>query len=164
VVTAIAVLRPTEGSNVTGTLTLRQDPTQDPPLVILTVSIENAPPNSKHGFHLHQFGDTSSPKGLAQFDHFNPFNHTHGCPTPNPDDTPSPLAISLLHHVGDMGSIATDARGRATASWSSTQLSLVDPTHAGYIPGRGVIFHADADDCVTQPTGASGKRLAQGVV
>ncbi|KAJ3230521.1 hypothetical protein HDU77_001288, partial [Chytriomyces hyalinus] len=158
---AYASLKPTAGNSATGTLWLIQDPDASPPKVELTLTIENAPVSSRHGFHVHVFGDASSTDGLSMGGHYNPFNQSHGCPD---SDTMEPVAISSMHHVGDMGSIVVDEDGNAKQSWVSEQLSLIDPMSPGYVLGRGVILHADGDDCVTQPTGASGKRLSQGVI
>jgi len=44
-----------------------------------TGSIEGLTPG-KHGFHVHEFGDCSSPDGMSAGGHFNPDKEKHGGP------------------------------------------------------------------------------------
>eukprot|EP00128_Syssomonas_multiformis_P018182 Colp12_sorted_trinity150504_noHs@8198 len=94
---AIAVVRPTAGSNATGIVRFQE---QDG-AVLITASILGLAPNTTHGFHIHVFGDESDPAGLAAGSHFNPFTVAHGCPE------------SLVRHVGDLGSLTSDETGKA---------------------------------------------------
>jgi Cu-Zn family superoxide dismutase len=102
-----------------------------------------------HGFHIHEFGDCSTPDAMSAGGHFNPTKMEHGAPTGGP------------RHVGDLGNIEANARGVA-------KLDLVDPTlmFAGptSILGRALIVHAKPDDMKTQPTGNAGDRVACGVI
>jgi Cu-Zn family superoxide dismutase len=103
----------------------------------------------EHGFHIHEFGDCSSPDAMSAGGHFNPEKMDHGAPKDG------------KRHVGDLGNIEANARGIA-------RLDVVDP-HLGFaghtsIIGRGLIVHEKADDLKTQPTGNAGGRVACGVI
>ena len=103
----------------------------------------------KHGIHVHEFGDCSSPDGESAGPHFNPQNHPHG----SPGDTT---------HPGDLGNIEADAQGTARLS-IDLPLATVDTGPLGIV-GRSVIVHETVDDLKTQPSGNSGTRLACAVI
>ncbi|XP_058950309.2 uncharacterized protein [Pocillopora verrucosa] len=46
----------------------------------MIVNLLNLPPNTPHGFHIHEFGDTFSQGCQSTGSHYNPFNMTHGGP------------------------------------------------------------------------------------
>ncbi len=141
---AVAVLMPTKGSRVEGTVTF----TKSDKGVVVVANISGLTPG-KHGFHIHEYGDASSPDGMASGGHFNPHKMEHGAPA------------STKRHVGDMGNIEADSEGHA-------KLELTDPalgfSGATSILGRGVVVHEGADDLTSQPAGNAGKRLAVGVI
>lgn len=141
---AIAVLHPTEGSQVRGTITF----TQVGKDIKVVADIEGLTPGN-HGFHIHEFGDCSAKDGTSAGGHFNPATMPHG----GPADT--------QRHVGDLGNLEAGADGKAHLEWTDTKLSF---TGNQSILGRGVIVHANADDLKTQPTGNAGGRLACGVI
>jgi Cu-Zn family superoxide dismutase len=103
----------------------------------------------KHGFHVHEFGDVSSGDAKCHGGHFNPDKKKHGGPT------------DLERHVGDLGNITANGRGKAEIRMTDKVIALSGP-HS--IIGRAVIIHAKADDLKTQPTGDAGDRIAGGVV
>lgn len=68
--------------------------------MVISLSIKGLNPNSKHGFHVHEFGDLTD--GCASTGgHFNPDNHKHQGPS---DKT---------RHAGDLGNLVTDEDGNA---------------------------------------------------
>src|SRR6266849_5568790 len=69
---AIAVLHPTKGSSVEGTVTFAKSGDE----VKIVADVTGLTPG-KHGFHIHEFGDCSSPDGKAAGGHFNPTNNPH---------------------------------------------------------------------------------------
>jgi Cu-Zn family superoxide dismutase len=102
----------------------------------------------KHGFHIHEFGDVSSGDPKCHGGHFNPEKQKHGAPD------------AAERHVGDLGNITADGRGKAEISMKDKLIALSGP-HS--IIGRAVIIHEKADD-FTQPVGNAGGRIAGGVV
>ena len=142
---ATAVLHPTNGSDVTGTVTF----TQTENGIRVTAAVANLEPEMLHGFHIHQFGDCRSPDATSAGGHFNPDHVDHGGPS---DD---------IRHVGDLGNIPADENGAAEIDFLDSHLEL---SGENSIIGRGVIVHAGEDDFITQPTGAAGARLACGVI
>src|SRR5947207_3940938 len=72
---AIAVLHPTAGNNVTGSVTF----TQSGETVKVVADVTGLTPG-KHGFHIHEFGDCSSGDGSSAGGHFNPTHKQHGAP------------------------------------------------------------------------------------
>jgi superoxide dismutase, Cu-Zn family len=141
---AIAVLHATQGNKVQGVVSFTKE--RDGMHVVASVSGLSP---GLHGFHLHEYGDCSSPDANSAGGHFNPGNMPHGGPTGD------------KRHAGDFGNIQADASG-------SGRLTLVDPKLSFDGPysvlGRAVVVHAQADDFTSQPTGASGARVACGVV
>ncbi len=141
---AIAVLHPTTGNNVSGTVTF----TAAGDSIKVVANITGLTPG-KHGFHIHEFGDCSSPDGKAAGGHFNPTNHQHGAPD------------ASERHEGDLGNIEADASGNAHLDITDKILKL---TGAESIIGHSVIVHEKADDLKSQPTGDAGGRVACGVI
>lgn len=141
---AVAVLAPTKDSTVSGSVTF----TRAESGVKVSVRVTGLAPG-KHGFHIHEFGDCSSPDGSAAGGHFNPTGSPHAAPT------------EAHRHTGDLGNIEANADGVAELDFVDTKAAFEGE---GSILGRGVIVHAGADDLKTQPTGAAGGRLACGVV
>ena len=144
-VTAMAQLKPTQGSTAAGTVWFTQQGLR----VNVRVQVSGMAPNQEHGFHVHEKGDCSSPDGMSTGGHFNPGGQPHG-----PQSAP--------HHGGDMPSLKADAAGNAQASFQIEGVSVA--TGIDGLLGRGVIVHAKPDDYTTQPTGNSGARIACGVI
>lgn len=141
---AIAVLSPTEGNAVYGTVTFVQLTAG----VKVMADVRGLTPG-KHGFHIHEYGDCSALDGTSAGGHFSPTMMKHGAPT---DEE---------RHEGDMGNIVADSNGVAMYEWLDPLLTFAGPNS---IIGRGVIVHADEDDLKSQPTGAAGARVACGVI
>jgi Cu-Zn family superoxide dismutase len=143
---AIAVLAPTQGQQAAGTVHFRREGAG----VHVTGEISGLAPNSKHGFHVHEFGDCSAPDGTSAGGHFAPEAHPHGAPNP------------AEHHAGDLGNVEADGTGKARVDVMVPGLSLATGDRA--LVGRGLILHAQPDDLTTQPTGNAGARVACGVI
>jgi superoxide dismutase, Cu-Zn family len=141
---AIAVLHPTRGNHVTGTVTF----TEVPDGVRVQANITGLTPG-KHGFHVHEFGDCSAPDGTSAGGHFNPTHETHGAPD------------SSHRHVGDMGNLEADRSGMAKLDYVDHDMALKGEKS---VIGHAVIVHEKADDLKSQPTGNAGGRVACGVI
>jgi Cu-Zn family superoxide dismutase len=144
--TAIAVLAPTTGNTVTGSVSF----TQQGGSVLVAGEVRGLAPNTEHGFHIHDKGDCSSGDGMSTGGHFNPTAQTHGAHDHS------------AHHAGDLASLKADASGVARFSYASTALTVGEG--ATNVIGHGLIVHRDADDFKTQPTGNSGARVACAVI
>jgi Cu-Zn family superoxide dismutase len=144
VMRAVAVLHPTAGNDVSGTVTF----TQVADGVQISADIENLTPG-KHGFHIHELGDCTAADATSAGGHYNPDAYPHAGPQ------------SKQRHMGDLGNLEADTFGRAHYERLDSYVTLNGPKS---IIGRGVIVHADEDDLKTQPTGAAGARQACGVI
>ncbi len=141
---AIAVLHATKsGGDASGTVTF----TKVEGGVRVEAKITGLTPGP-HGFHIHEFGDCSSPDAMSTGGHFNPKGNPHG-------------ALGAKRHVGDLGNIEADAKGVATYDKIDSELMFHGESS---ILGRGLIVHEKADDLKTQPTGNAGGRVACGVI
>ncbi|MED6164179.1 hypothetical protein PIB30_087157 [Stylosanthes scabra] len=131
---AVAVLK--GNSAVEGVVTLTQDD------------------NGLHGFHLHEYGDTTN-GCISTGAHFNPNNLTHGAPEDE------------VRHAGDLGNIIANADGVAEATIVDNQIPLSGPNS---VVGRALVVHVLEDDLgkggheLSLTTGNAGGRLACGVV
>ncbi len=140
---AVAVLIPTKtGGGIAGTVTFSK--TEKGTRVVAALT---GVPAGNHGFHVHEFGDASSPDGLAAGSHFDPkMAKKHGDP-----------AKSDVRHLGDLGNITADESGKATYDSVYSDLPI------DLIVGKGVVVHEKADN-FGQPVGNAGGRLAVGVI
>jgi Cu-Zn family superoxide dismutase len=141
---AVAVVHPIQGNKVQGIVIFTR---VDKGLRIVAEFEGLAPGN--HGFHVHQYGDCSSPNGVAAGDHFNPFRKPHGGPS------------TMERHAGDLGNLRAGADGKARLEWTDPLLTFDGPDS---IIGRSVIVHGMPDDFASQPAGNSGPRIGCGVI
>lgn len=141
---AVAVLVTMGDSGVTGSLMFESEHGG----VRVRGSIRGLTPG-KHGFHVHEFGDTTDQReGMSAGDHFAPGGTQHGRPTDS------------HRHVGDLGNVTAGADGGASVDMFDRMLRL-DGEHS--IIGRSIVVHRD-EDRFTQPSGDSGPRVAIGVI
>ena len=142
--TAMCTLSPASGSQVKGWVKFIQMSAY----VKVEGEITGLTPG-KHGFHVHEKGDCSSPDAVSAGGHFNPEHKVHGAPT------------SGTRHVGDLGNIKADKNGTAKFKFKDKVIKL---SGEDSILDKSLILHADLDDMKTQPTGNAGKRVACGVI
>jgi len=148
-ITAIAVFT----DSIKGTVKFTEDLAQN--RVRIDLNLTGLPPKSKHGFHVHEAGDLTD-KCMSMCAHFNPYGTTHGSPD------------MKKRHVGDLGNIATGAKGEAKYTFYDNLIRL----HGSKcnIIGRGLIIHEKEDDCghggdaESLKTGNAGKRIACAVI
>ncbi len=138
---AVAVMHPKNGSDVVGTVYFEQ--TENGVRVTAEVS---GLTGSKHGFHIHQYGNCTADDGTSAGGHFNPNGNDHA----GPED--------MNRHMGDMGNIDADENGNATLDYVDSTIQMHE------IIGRGVIVHGGVDDLESQPSGAAGPRIGCGVI
>lgn len=155
---AICVLTPTDSTelkDVRGTITF----TQTKSGVLVVANVTGLKPNSKHGFHVHQWGNISANDGTATGGHYDPTgNAEHGLPSVHShgDD----VHAMTGGHAGDFGNLETDENGVATYTKTYEDITL---TGNNAVLGRAIIVHIGEDDG-GQPTGNAGARVAQGVI
>ena len=146
---AIAVFN----DSIKGTVKLSEDLTNN--RIKIDLNITGLNPNSLHGFHVHEAGDLTD-KCTSMCAHFNPYGETHGCPGMS------------KRHVGDLGNIKTNNKGDAKYTFYDNVIRLRGTKFN--IIGRGLIIHADEDDCgkgenaESLKTGNAGKRIACAVI
>ena len=143
---ANAMIGSSNDSGVTGMAVFTQDGDQ----ITFTVEIQGASPGL-HAVHIHEYGDCSAPDGTSAGGHWNPTDVAHG------------KWGEGEFHLGDIGNIIVgeDGTGRFTLTtdlWEIGTGSDVD------VIGQSIIVHADADDFVSQPSGAAGPRIGCGVI
>jgi Cu-Zn family superoxide dismutase len=127
----------------------------DKSLINIDVNLSGLKKNFQHGFHVHECGDLTD-KCESMCAHFNPFGKNHGCPGKSE------------RHVGDLGNLQTDKNGVAAYRFQDNMIKLRGSK--SNILGRGLIIHADTDDCgmggdaTSLANGNSGKRIACAVI
>ncbi len=141
---AVAVLQPTEGNDVHGIVSFTQ--IEDGIKIVADVEGLSV---GKHGFHIHEYGDCSSPDGTSAGGHFNPENMPHGAPA------------DMERHAGDLGNLEANADGKAHYERIDNHISF-SGSHS--IIGLAVIIHEGEDDFISQPTGNAGSRVACGII
>jgi len=123
--------------------------------VRLVGELKGLPPNTDHGFHIHEFGDLSNGCTSAG-EHFNPDTKPHGAPT------------DKNRHCGDLGNVVANEKGVAKIDITDNYISL---KHNKYcIVGRALVVHEQKDDLgrggnpASLLTGNAGGRLACGII
>ena len=143
---AQATLAPTQGNAVSGQFDLSGTAKG----VRLSGTVKGLTPGSRHGIHVHEAGDCSAPDAKSAGEHYNPGKHLHGDPA------------SARHHLGDMPNLVADSSGEASFETVVADATLAEGDKS--LINRAIIVHAEADDFKTQPSGASGARVACGVI
>jgi Cu-Zn family superoxide dismutase len=141
---AVAHLNPIEDNQVQGTVVFIQEVSG----IKVIADVEGLEPG-KHGFHIHEHGDCGGKEASEAGSHFNPAHHPHGGPE------------SPIRHVGDLGNLIADDNGHAHYERVDSVISFEGENS---IIGRSIIVHADPDDYVTQPAGASGEKISCGLI
>lgn len=144
---AQATLQAKSGSNVSGTVTLRQTDSG----LRIKADVSGLTPNTEHGFHIHAVDNCNTPDAASAGPHFNPTDKPHG------------QAESIHSHAGDLPNLRANDQGVATLTTVSPTVSL-NPGQANNVMGRTVVVHADPDDHHSQPAGNAGARVACGVI
>ncbi len=143
VATALVDLFPTEGSEANGSITFEETNGR----VKIIVEMSGLAPG-KHGIHIHEIGDCSSPDASSTQAHWNPGNTQHGAP-----DSPT-------HHAGDLGNIEADAEGNASFQMTVDFFTLSEGPNS--ILGKAVVVETDEDNF--DPSRSDGAGLACGVI
>ena len=112
--------------------------------------VRGLPPNTEHGFHIHEKGDCGD-NANASGGHFNPAGGVHG------------KFAAPGSHAGELPSLMADASGVARFRVDVHALSLTEGA-ANNVVGRALVVHRDRDDFTTQPAGNSGPRIACAVI
>jgi Cu-Zn family superoxide dismutase len=141
-------LAPTQGHTAAGALEL----TAADGGVAIKGHIMGLTPGAEQGFHIHEKGDCSAPDGSSAGGHFNPGMQAHG----KPGDT-------APHHAGDMLNLRADAQGMAEVDSHVDGVTLTGSGDTDVV-GKSIVIHEKLDDYMTQPSGASGARIACGVI
>jgi Cu-Zn family superoxide dismutase len=149
-ISAIAVF---DTKKIKGTVRFTED--LDNNSVIIDINISGLKKKGLHGFHVHECGDMSE-ECESMCSHFDPLHKKHGG------------IDSKERHVGDLGNLQTNEDGIAKYIIRDNIIKLRGNKYN--IIGRGLIIHADEDDCGkgsfpdSLTTGHSGKRIACAVI
>ena len=143
---AVAIIQPTNSNSVNGRFSFIQK--KDGVLVMAVLT--GLKPNSKHGVHIHQYGDiTDTQSGKSAGGHYNPEGHPHGLP-PN-----------KIRHAGAFGNITSNQNGEAQFEFLDSTITVAGIKNP--IIGRSVVVHAN-EDTGEQPSGNAGPRIGMGVI
>jgi Cu-Zn family superoxide dismutase len=124
--------------------------------VLLALDLNGLAPEGEHAIHIHEVGECKAPFKSAG-GHYNPAGKSHGLKHPEG------------HHAGDMPNLKPKADGSIQTQILNRNITLnvaVTNGRASVFDGDGsaIIIHAEADDHVSQPSGAAGARIACGVI
>ena len=120
---------------------------------LINICLDNVPPG-EHGFHIHRTGDLREGCG-SLCSHYNPHNCDHGG------------RFSKNRHVGDLGNVTADKKGRVRKKMYDSLIKLKGKYS---VIGRSVVIHENRDDLglggnkESLITGNAGKRIGCGVI
>ena len=157
-IVAVADIKSAPDSNLSGTVTLTEnspsETTEILPTVEVKAEISGLPPNTKHGFHIHQTAKCEPDFGAAG-GHFDPGPYGET----NPD-------ANHPFHMGDLPNLVADAQGNATLTHRTNRVTLSPgPLSIFDEDGSAFIVHIDEDQGTTGVKGgAGGGRLGCGTI
>jgi superoxide dismutase, Cu-Zn family len=141
-----AAVRDSAGSEL-GTVTLSEGTAG----ITIAGRLTGLPPG-EHAIHLHLTGRCDPPAFESAGDHWNPTGARHGSEVPRGP------------HLGDLTNLTVAKDSSVSVNLTTPggtlrgENALLDPD------GAAVVIHAKPDDYRTQPSGASGDRIACGMV
>jgi Cu-Zn family superoxide dismutase len=138
----VAVMVPTRGNQVTGTVTFREARQG----LEVVADVQGLPPG-EHAYHVHVFGDCSAPDGASAGPHF----HFAG----SSFDKQVPII------TGNLGELEGTPQGAATHRVRIDGASIHGPYS---LVGRSVVIHERGNNPAVTPDGGAGKRLACGAI
>ena len=106
--------------------------------------------NKSVAVHLHEHPDCSD-NGMASHGHWNPTHMPHG------------KWGADSFHLGDIGNVQLDAKGKGTIEMTTDLWTLGNDTSKSIL-NRAIIVHSGFDDYKSQPAGNSGSRIGCGVI
>ncbi|QLF68445.1 superoxide dismutase family protein [Peteryoungia desertarenae] len=132
-----------------GTATLVEMPNG----VLIQARLANIP-EGPHGFHIHETRSCNVDDAFKSAGgHFAPDGNEHG------------FAVENGPHAGDLANQTAMADGTMIVETFAANLSLTEGDHALLDDdGSALVVHSTADDYRSQPSGASGDRIACGVI
>lgn len=146
---ATAELRDAAGA-VVGNAVLTQTAAGPVAVRVVLTALPGGP--GERAVHLHAVG-ACRPTFAAAGPHANPDGHRHG------------FLGEEGGHAGDLPNLRVDERGRATLEVRTARVTLADgPRSLFDADGTSIVVHAAPDDYLTDPSGASGDRVACGVL
>jgi Cu-Zn family superoxide dismutase len=141
---AVAVLLPTAGNGARGVVRFAPHPNG----VELSVQVEGLPQGTRHGFHVHEFGDCSAPDASSAGPHYDPTNNTPG------------RHQHGMKPLGDLDDLRANAQGKVEVRFVARALSIAG-THP--ILGRALVLHAGFEN-PSDPMSDAGARIACGII
>lgn len=106
----------------------------------------------EHAIHFHSIGLCEAPDFVSAGDHLNPDEAEHG------------LMNANGAHLGDLPNFTVDESGSFSGTMQSKATLKEGKDSLVTKDGTSLVIHANADDGMSQPAGASGQRIACGVV
>lgn len=145
---ATATLTAKSGSKMAGLITF----TEDDGVVTMNAQLNNVKTPGNHAIHIHEVGDCSSDDGKSAGGHWNPLDNNHGQWEIAP------------YHLGDIGNIEIDDKGKGSISRKTDNwcIGCGDPNKD--IVGKAIVVHQGPDDFSSQPSGAAGARIGCGEI
>jgi superoxide dismutase, Cu-Zn family len=120
--------------------------------VRVVIEARGLPPGPK-AVHIHEVGQCGPPDFSSAGGHFNPTGMKHGLENPEGP------------HAGDLPNIAIGPEGTGRLESTDDRITLGSaPTSLFDADGSALVIHARPDDFKTDPAGASGPRIACGVI
>lgn len=141
----VAVLSPTAGHAVRGIVRF----TPHAEGIAVRVRIEGLTQGTRHGFHVHEFGDCSAADASSAGPHYDPTGnaagqHHHG-----------------MRPLGDLDDLRADPNGRVEVSFIARRLSIAGSENP--ILGRALVLHQSFED-PNDPMSQAGDRIACGTI